>query len=118
MIGTKLALSDRRAAGEGGWRGLPGARRATDRLVALKVLTGCEGTPESRRAEFRKEALALSRLNHPNIQTVYDFDAQDGVDFLILEVVTGPTLDQRLASGPLPEREVAELGDGRRPRGA
>jgi eukaryotic-like serine/threonine-protein kinase len=112
MIGTTLShYRIVEEIGSGGMGAVYLARdERLDRLVALKVLTGCEGTPESRRAEFRKEALALSRLNHPNIETVYDFDVQNGVDFLILEVLTGPSLSDKLKEGPLPEREVAELG--------
>ncbi|MGH9576432.1 MAG: serine/threonine-protein kinase, partial [Terriglobales bacterium] len=81
-----------------------------DRDVALKVLPGGILTDESARKRFRKEALALSRLNHPNIETVHDFDTQDGVDFLVMEHIPGITLDQKLAAGALPEKEVVRLG--------
>ncbi|MGH9602674.1 MAG: protein kinase domain-containing protein [Terriglobales bacterium] len=81
-----------------------------DRDVALKVLPGGTLTDESARKRFRKEALALSRLNHPNIETVHDFDTQDGVDFLVMEHIPGITLDQKLAAGALPEKEVVRLG--------
>ncbi len=53
-----------------------------DRDVALKVLPTGALADEAARRRFRKEALALSQLNHPNIATVYDFGAQEGVDFL------------------------------------
>lgn len=66
-----------------------------DRDVALKVLRQGALAEQSRK-RFRKEALALSRLNHPNIETVYDFDTQDGVDFLVMEHIAGVTLDQKL----------------------
>ncbi|MBI2956055.1 MAG: protein kinase, partial [Acidobacteria bacterium] len=65
---------------------------------------------ESARKRFRKEALALSKLNHPNIATVHDFDTQQGVDFLVMEYVAGTSLAEKLAAGPLPEKEVARLG--------
>jgi len=81
-----------------------------DRDVALKVLPSGLLTDEAARRRFRKEALALSRLNHPNIETVYDFDTQEGVDFLVMEYIPGETLAQELAAGPLPEKEVAALG--------
>ncbi len=55
-----------------------------DRDVALKVLPANALTDETARKRFRKEALALSKLNHPNIATIYDFDTQDGVDFLVM----------------------------------
>src|SRR5208282_526001 len=61
------------------------------------------------RKRFRKEALALAKLNHPNIGTIYDFDTQDNVDFLVMEYIQGETLAQRLAKGSLPEKELIPL---------
>ncbi len=81
-----------------------------DRDVALKVLPAGTLADESARKRFRKEALTLSKLNHPNIETVFDFDTQDGVDFLVMELISGVTLDQKLVAGPLPEKEVLHLG--------
>ncbi len=81
-----------------------------DRDVALKVLPTGTLADEAARKRFRKEALALSKLNHPNIATVFDFDTQDGVDFLVMEHIAGITLDQKVSSGPLPEKEIARLG--------
>ncbi len=81
-----------------------------ERDVALKVLpTGTLSTDASRR-QFRKEALALAKLSHPNIETVYEFDTQNGIDFLVMEYVPGNTLADRLAAGALPEKEVVTLG--------
>ena len=80
------------------------------RDVALKVLPAHILADETARKRFRKEALALSKLNHPNIATVYDFDTQDGVDFLAMEYVAGATLTKRITGGALPEKEVAQLG--------
>ena len=65
---------------------------------------------EPARKRFRKEALTLSKLNHPNIATVHDFDTEDGVDFLVMEYVAGTTLAEKLAGRALPEKEVAWLG--------
>ena len=81
-----------------------------ERRVAIKVLP--EGTlaDDAARKRFRREALALSRLNHPNIAVIHDFDTQDGVDFLVMEQVPGQTLGALLAAGPLPERRVTHLG--------
>ncbi len=70
-----------------------------DRDVALKVLPADAFTDETARKRFRKEALALSKLNHPNIATVHDFDTQDGVDFLVMEYVEGETLSKRITNG-------------------
>jgi eukaryotic-like serine/threonine-protein kinase len=81
-----------------------------ERDVAVKVLPSGTLTDDSVRRHFRREALALARLNHPNIETVYEFGSQDGVDFLVMEYVPGSTLARRIASGPLPEREVIALG--------
>jgi eukaryotic-like serine/threonine-protein kinase len=80
------------------------------RDVAIKVLPPGTLSDETARRRFRNEALTLSRLNHPNIATVHDFDTQAGVDFLVMEYVPGTTLSEKLAAGPLPEKEVARLG--------
>ena len=80
-----------------------------ERDVAVKVLPSGVLTDESARRHFRKEALALAKLNHANIETVYEFGSQDGTDFLVLEYVSGQTLAQKLAGGPLPEKEVIAL---------
>ena len=80
------------------------------RDVALKVLPPGALSDEQARKRFRKEALTLSQLNHPNLAVVYDFDSQQGMDFLAMEYVAGQTLAQKLASGPVPEKEVVALG--------
>jgi eukaryotic-like serine/threonine-protein kinase len=81
-----------------------------DRDVALKVLPGGALADEDARKRFRKEALALSKLNHPNIATIFDFDALDGVDFLVMELVEGESLAQRVQGGALPEKDDAAFG--------
>jgi serine/threonine-protein kinase len=81
-----------------------------DRDVALKVLPAGTLADEHSRKRFRREALALSKLNHPAIATVHDFDTQQGVDFLVMELIPGVTLDHKLAAGPLPAREALSLG--------
>ena len=81
-----------------------------ERDVALKVLSLGTLSSDAARRRFHKEATALAKLNHPNIETVYEFGSQDGVDFLVMEYVPGKTLADRLASGSLPEREVIALG--------
>lgn len=81
-----------------------------DRDVALKVLPADVFANEGARRRFRREALALGRLNHPNVGAVYEFGGQDGVDFLVMELVSGVALDGRLASGPLADDEVVRLG--------
>ena len=81
-----------------------------DREVAIKVLPPSVLSDESVRKRFHKEALALSKLNHPNIATIHDFDTQQGVDFLVMEYIPGTTLSDKLANGPLSEKEVVSLG--------
>src|SRR5580704_14130488 len=81
-----------------------------ERDVAVKVLPeGVIADPAGRK-RFRNEALALARLNHPNICSVFDFDTADGVDFLVMEFVPGISLDTTLAKGGLPLEEVPRLG--------
>src|SRR5712692_2760107 len=81
-----------------------------DRDVALKVLPSGTLSNDTARRHFRNEAMALAKLNHPNIETVYEFGTQDGMDFLVMEYVPGKTLADRLAGGTLPEKEVVALG--------
>src|SRR6267378_3564817 len=87
-----------------------------DRDVALKVLPTGTLSDEQARRRFRREALSLAKLNHPNIGGVYEFGSEGGVDFLVMELVSGITLDARLAAGPMDDAEVlrygAQLADG------
>src|SRR5437660_3477537 len=81
-----------------------------DRYVAVKVLPAGSVSDETARKRLRKESLALSRLNHANIETVYDFDTQQNVDFLVAELIPGVSLDHKLAAGALQEKEIVRLG--------
>ena len=81
-----------------------------DRDVAVKVLPDHALPDEQSRHRFRTEALALSRLNHPNIETAFDFDTESGTDFLVTEFVPGHSLHHRLAQGPMDDAEVVALG--------
>jgi serine/threonine-protein kinase len=81
-----------------------------EREVALKVLPEGALADAPARARFRNEALALSRLNHPAIATIFDFDSEGGTDFLVMEYVQGITLAEKLAGGALPEPELIDLG--------
>jgi eukaryotic-like serine/threonine-protein kinase len=80
------------------------------RDVALKVLPAGMLADDAVRKQFRKEALALGRLNHPNIETVFEFGSQEGVDFLAMELIGGSSLRERLKEGPLAEQEIQRLG--------
>jgi serine/threonine protein kinase/tetratricopeptide (TPR) repeat protein len=80
------------------------------RDVALKVLPAGMLADESARRRFRNEALALARLNHPNIGGVYEFGNQDGFDFLVMELISGVAIDSKISGGPLPQSDVLRLG--------
>ena len=80
--------------------------RATDtrlgRTVAIKVLPGHVAADPDLKARFEREARTLSSLSHPHICTIYDVGDQDGTGFLVMELLEGETLAQRLQKGPLP----------------
>lgn len=81
-----------------------------ERDLAIKVLAPGALNDDAARKRFRNEALVLSRLNHPSIQIIHDFENFEGQDFLISELVPGVSLDARLRARPLPEKEVVHLG--------
>ncbi|HYL83842.1 MAG TPA: protein kinase [Candidatus Angelobacter sp.] len=112
LVGVEL--SHYRVIEEIGSGGMGVVYRARDthleREVAIKVLSPGTITEEAARKRLRKEALTLSKLNHPYIATVHDFDTQKGVDFLVMEYIPGITLSKKLVAGPLPEKEVLRLG--------
>ena len=81
-----------------------------ERDVALKVLPTAGPADDASRKRFRREALALSKLNHPNIATIFDFNTLDGLDFLVMELVEGAPLSARIGGLALSEKEVASLG--------
>jgi eukaryotic-like serine/threonine-protein kinase len=74
------------------------------RDVAVKVLSASTLASHAGRKQFRQEALTLSRLNHPNIATVFDFDTENGTDYLVIEYISGITLDTKLAGRALPRK--------------
>src|SRR5207245_11225640 len=80
-----------------------------DRDVAVKVLPSGTLSDSDARSRFRKEALVLARLNHPNIATVHEFGTQDQVDFLVTEYIAGITLESKFAAGALSHREALNL---------
>ncbi|HSF19508.1 MAG TPA: protein kinase [Vicinamibacteria bacterium] len=79
------------------------------REVALKILPEALASNADRVARFEREARVLASLNHPHIAAVHGLEQADGVRFLVLELVPGPTLGDRLASGALEVREALQL---------
>src|SRR5512136_765692 len=111
MIGT--SLSHYRITEKLGQGGMGEVYRAEDtnlnRQVAIKVLPdGFVHDPE-RLARFEREAKLLASLNHPNIASIYGLEEHEGKRFLVLELVEGQTLAERLHKGPLPVEEALEV---------
>jgi eukaryotic-like serine/threonine-protein kinase len=79
------------------------------RHVALKILPPQLAADGDRLLRFEREAFAASALNHPNILTVFEFNAVDETHFLVTEFVDGLSLRQRLASGALPITEALDI---------
>jgi serine/threonine protein kinase len=87
--------------------------RATDtnlkRQVAIKVLPAAVAADAERLARFQREAEVLALLNHPNIAIVYGLEKTDAVTGLVMELVEGPTLADRLAQGPISVEEALPI---------
>jgi Tol biopolymer transport system component len=79
------------------------------REVAVKVLPAAVSADPDRLRRFEQEARSASALNHPNILTVFDTGVQDGVAYLVTELLEGETLRERLAGGALPVRKAVEI---------
>ena len=71
------------------------------RDVAIKVLHPGSIRSVVARHRVRTEALALSRVSHPNIETIFEFDSEEGCDYLVVELIPGASLDELLARGPI-----------------
>ncbi len=87
--------------------------RATDsrlgREVAIKLLPASFATDAERMARFAREAKVLASLTHPNIASIYGLEEIEGVQALVMELVEGPTLAQRIEQGPMPADEVLPI---------
>jgi len=77
-----------------------------ERDVAVKVLPAHLSSDLSLRQRMEREAKAVSKLSHPHICTLHDIGHQDGVDFLVMELVEGETLEHRLTKGSLPPQQT------------
>jgi serine/threonine-protein kinase len=80
-----------------------------DREVAIKVLSGAFIGDDERHARFKREAKVLASLNHPNIATLFGLEQIDGRHMLVMELVDGEGLDQRIANGPIPLDEALQI---------
>ena len=97
--------------GAGGMGEVYRARDARlDRTVALKILAPELATDPAFRARFEREAKAISALTHPHICRLYNIGREDQTEYLVLELVEGETLVDRLERGPLPLRQVLGFG--------
>jgi Tol biopolymer transport system component len=87
--------------------------QATDtnlkRAVAIKVLPGAVAADVDRLARFQREAEVLASLNHPNIAQVHGLEKSDGTTALVMELVEGPTLADRITPGPMPLDEALPI---------
>ena len=87
--------------------------QATDtklnRQVALKILPEAFATDPERLARFQREAQVLASLNHPGIAAIYGLEEAEGTRALVLELVEGPTLADRIAQGPIPVDEALPI---------
>src|SRR5262249_25276927 len=82
------------------------------REVALKILPPKFADDSSRLARFEREAHVLASLNHPNIAAIYGLEHVDGIRFLVLELVEGPTLSEHLKSGAIEIPEALHVATG------
>jgi serine/threonine protein kinase len=77
-----------------------------ERVVAIKTLPEALSSDPERRTRFQREAKAIAALTHPHICAIHDVGHHEGVDFLVMELLEGETLADRLARGPLPIPQV------------
>ena len=109
--GTRLGVYEVTAKiGEGGMGEVYRARDTKlNRDVALKVLPDLFASDPDRLARFQREAEVLASLNHPNIATIHGLEETDDTRALVLELVEGPTLAERIAQGPIPLDETVAI---------
>src|SRR5262245_15876127 len=109
--GTKLGQYE--IVGLIGAGGMGEVYRAADsklgRSVAIKVLPEAFARDADRVSRFQREAQVLAALNHSNIASIYDLQEVNEFRFLIMELVEGETLAERIARGPIPIEEALEI---------
>lgn len=96
--------------GRGGMGVVYRARQISlDRQVAIKMIRRDRLSSELERQRFLAEAQATARLDHPGIVPVYEVGEFDGTPYFSMQLISGPTLAERLSDGPLPQREAARM---------
>jgi len=109
--GTRLGVYD--IAAQIGVGGMGEVYRATDttlkRQVAIKILPSSLAADADRLARFQREAEVLASLNHPNIAAIHGLEESDGIKALVMELVEGPTLADRIAQGAVPLDEALPI---------
>jgi Tol biopolymer transport system component len=110
--GTRLGPYEVTAAiGAGGMGEVYRARDTRlDRSVAIKVLPERLSSNPQLRERFAREAKAISNLTHPHICALYDIGQSEGADYLVMELLEGESLADRLSRGPLPPEQVIRFG--------
>ena len=109
--GTKLGTYEIISAlGAGGMGEVYRARDARlGRDVAIKIMPASVAGDPDRLARFEREAQAVASLSHPNIVAVFEFGTQAGAPYVVMELLEGETLRERLGSGQLPVRKAIEV---------
>jgi serine/threonine protein kinase len=111
MIGKTLGNFE--ITGQLGKGGMGEVYQAKDRKlgrdVAIKVLPEEFARDTDRVSRFQREAKLLASLNHPNIAAIYGLEESGGTNFLVLELVEGDTLADRIKTGPIPVEEALKL---------
>jgi serine/threonine protein kinase len=87
-----------------------------ERDVAIKILPEIFAADPERRARFDREAKVLASLSHPNIAAIHGLEESNGVHALILELVEGDTLADRIGRGPIPIDEALPIRRLRSPQ--
>src|SRR5215468_132560 len=111
VVGTRLgSLEISALLGKGGMGEVYRARDTKlKRDVAIKILPNAFSRDTDRVSRFQREAEVLASLNYPNIAAIYDLQETDGFRFLVLELVEGQTLADRIARGPISVEEALEI---------
>jgi len=111
ISGTKLGPYEIQSPlGAGGMGEIYRARDTRlDRTVAIKVLPAFFSADRERLRRFEQEARAAAALNHPNICSIYDIGEHNGQSFIVMELLTGQTLRERIAGGPIAIDELLKL---------